>query len=395
LKNNNNVILWGNFYAFIIMGMLTLFFGTSMTNIRADYALSFEQGGLILSTFAVGSLTFSFLLWCFRRSAWNEKSADFWYILVFCMGIFTIYLTGSSLLLYLGTFLIGAGLGAGSTSVNIIVNDFVHGDGKVMSLLHMCFGIGALLIPVISSRVMRWGLNWKSVLIIMAFLEMLAVYISLKMEIPKNGNHPADQRIITKKALKNIRLYIFMAILFFYVGAENAFNGWVVTYLTQGVKLSEEFSQQMLSLFWIVMMFGRYLNSLISRKILKETILLVSTIGAAVMMLLFITSPYQELIISIVIFMGLMFSGVYPLTVANANPVIKGSALSGALLGSAGSLGSAIIPYISGIAAEKTGVKGIMLTVFASLVIMSIFALINKRFQLSSDTPSVAEEIIL
>jgi len=394
LKNNNNVILWGNFYAFIIMGMLTLFFGTSMTNIRADYALSFEQGGLILSTFAVGSLTFSFLCGVLGDLLGMKRVLIFGHI-SFLMGIFTIYLTGSSLLLYLGTFLIGAGLGAGSTSVNIIVNDFVHGDGKVMSLLHMCFGIGALLIPVISSRVMRWGLNWKSVLIIMAFLEMLAVYISLKMEIPKNGNHPADQRIITKKALKNIRLYIFMAILFFYVGAENAFNGWVVTYLTQGVKLSEEFSQQMLSLFWIVMMFGRYLNSLISRKILKETILLVSTIGAAVMMLLFITSPYQELIISIVIFMGLMFSGVYPLTVANANPVIKGSALSGALLGSAGSLGSAIIPYISGIAAEKTGVKGIMLTVFASLVIMSIFALINKRFQLSSDTPSVAEEIIL
>jgi len=394
LKINNNVILWGNFYSFIIMGMLTLFFGTSMNNIRLDYGLSFEQGGLILSTFAAGSLTFSFLCGVLGDLLGMKKVLIFAHI-CFLMGIFTIYLSTSSLLLYLGTFLIGAGLGAGSTSVNIVVNDFVHGDGKIMSLLHMCFGIGALLIPAISSKMLMWGFRWKSVLIIMAILEIIAIFITIKMEIPKNDKHPDDQRIITRKAFGNIRLYIFMAILFFYVGAENAFNGWVVTYLTEGVKLSEEFSQQMLSLFWVVMMFGRYLNSLISRKVLKETILLVSSIGAAVMMLFFVTASYQELIITIIIVMGLMFSGVYPITVANANPIIRGSALSGALLGSAGSLGSVFIPYVSGIAAEKTGVKGIMVTVFASLAIMSIFALINKKFQLSSDTPSVAEEIIL
>lgn len=380
VRIRDNIILWGNFYAIIIMGMITLFVGSNMPNIRAFYQLTYEQGGLILSLFAAGGLVFSFLSGVVGDFIGMKRMLFITHTL-FVIGLVMIYLSQSTIILYIGVFLIGGGAGAFTTIANIIVNDFTHGDGKVMSLLHMCFGIGAFIIPMLSAALIQVGFHWKGVLLLLLVLEVVSIFLTVKMKIQTHISHTGDHKLKTRDILKSKRLYVFMAILFFYVGAENALNGWMVTYLIRGLSLSDVFAQQMLSLFWIVMMLGRYLNSIISQKMFKENIIIISSFGAAIMVILFIKASSPITITVITALMALMFSGMYPITFANANSVVKGSGAAGAILTSGGSTGSMLIPYISGIAAEKGNITGILYTVLIALMAMSLFAYINKKMQ--------------
>jgi fucose permease len=96
-------------------------------------------------------------------------------------------------------------------------------------------------------------------------------------------------------------------------------------------------------------------------------------------MVLFISTSNQLLILLSVIGIGLSFAGIYPLTMAHANPIIRGSGLATALVISGGGLGSTIVPYISGRIADRYGTVAIIATILVTLICMFLFSLINER----------------
>ncbi|PKM50372.1 MAG: hypothetical protein CVV02_11375 [Firmicutes bacterium HGW-Firmicutes-7] len=377
VKIRSNCLLWGNFYGFFVMGMITLFLGSNMPNISELYKLSYAQSGLVLSFFAAGALICGFISGV-MGDAIGMKRVLVISNCLYVIGMLIVALSSSVIFLYLGVFIIGSGGGAFGTSVNLIVNDFIHGDGRIMSLLHMSFGVGAFIIPIISNKALELGLNWKSVLILLIVLELVSLVLSLNMKIHFHRK-TSENKILNKKIFKNKTIYIFAAILFFYVGAENSINGWIVTYLIDGLELSKSFANNALSVFWIIMMFGRFINSIISQKFQKEDILLCSSIGTVVMIIAFINSTNPILIVLIIALLGLMLSGIYPLAFASANPIIKGSGLVGAVITSGGALGSVAVPYISGIVSEYSGVRGVLFTILIALILMTVFIGVNKK----------------
>lgn len=378
MKVRKDIILWGNFIGFIVMGMIVLSFGAIMPYIRDTYNLSYEQGGRIFALLASSSLIMGFFGGALS-DRFGYKSilllANFFYVI----GLVIIAYSHTPLMLYIGAFIVGAGWGSCNTSVNMIVSIYVHGDGKIMSLLHMIYGVGAVAIPVISGIMIKSGLAWNSIMIMLAVLSLLNIIIVVKMPIHKMNNNTVKHKGENKNVFSNYRLYVFIGIIFFYTGAENTFNGWLVTYLRDGLNFSERFSQNMLSFMWVVMIFGRYLNSILSQIIKKETIILLSGIGGLLSVILFINVKSTLLIIIAIALTSIMMSGVYPITIANANPIIKRSGTAAAMIMSSGGLGAAVVPYIGGNAAGKVGVTGIIMTIIVSFALLTIMALINRK----------------
>jgi MFS transporter, FHS family, glucose/mannose:H+ symporter len=381
LKIRSNIILWGNFYSFMVMGMIVLSFGAIMPYMRATYHLSYEQGGSLLALLAAGNLIFGFLGGSLSDRIGLKR------ILIlgnafFVVGMCTIGLSQSTAMLLAGVFIAGAGWGTCNTIINLIVNDYVHGDGKIMSLLHMTFGFGAVAIPILSGIMIHQGLPWQSVMLVLAVAAAIGLIFATRMPVDSTQKEGQTQKVSVKSIMKNWQLYVFMAILFFYVGSESAFNGWLVTYLVNGLGFSQVLAQNILSIMWVVIIVGRYINSILSQKFKKEDIILVSSIGSLLMVLLFINVKSPVMVIVAIALMSSMFSGIYPLTIANANPIIKGSGTAGAMITSCGGLGAAVIPYISGRVAEKSGVMGMITTILVSLVFLTVFAVLNKRKQM-------------
>ncbi len=172
--------------------------------------------------------------------------------------------------------------------------------------------------------------------------------------------------------------YLSSGILFCYVGVEYAVNGWIVTYLKDAGIMSTSLAQKILSILWIIIIFGRLFIAYISRNVDKKTILLGSSIGTMIFFLLFLVSSSTWAIVGSILGLGFCLSGIYPTAISNAGNVLKGSSLAmGTLLGVAG-LGGIIMPYITGVVAESNGIKGGMVTIGVAAILMFLCSLINK-----------------
>jgi len=376
MKSTNKLIIWGNYFGFVVMGMIVVSFGSIMPYIRTEFKLSFENGGLILAFFS-GSYLINGIL-----GGWLVDKVGKKVILVIGNGL---YVTGSTLLffasqvwiIYVSVVILGIGWGFCNTTINILVNDSSHGDAKAMSLLHMSFGIGAFFVPLIFSVFLKVGLDWKALMLFLALLAFIAFVLSLFMKI----EFVIDEKDVhSNKRFPNPKpLLIYIAILFFYVGSESAFSGWIVSYLITGLEKGPVFAQNMLSILWLTIIIGRYSIGQIGTRINKAQFVMFASGIALLSMLLFIMTKNEWVIFLSVMSIGLSFSGIYPLTMAHANSIIRGSGMATALVISGGGLGSTIVPYLSGRIADGFGTVAIIGTILVTLTFMFVFSWLNAR----------------
>ncbi len=378
MKTNRKYIVLGNYYGFVVMGMIVISFGAIMPDIRSTFDLSYEQGGLMLAIFSFSYLLNGLLGGVLSDRIGLKKTITLGNLL-YVIGLLSIAASTNVWMLFLGIGITGMGWGYCNTSINVLINEISDGDGNAMSLLHMSFGIGAFIIPLVFSVFLKLGLNWQHMMVFLAVMALIALIVSTGMILPKKTLSELKSQKDTGKKSWTMML-IFMGILFFYVGSENAFSGWMVTYLTTAVSFSDAGAQNVLSTLWLMVIAGRMVSGKISRIIPPATMMFVMSVGGLLSMLLFINTSSPFVITLSVVMIGLMFSGIYPLTMANANPVIRGSATSSAIVISGGGLGSTILPYVTGRFADAWGTTAIIYTIIVTLSAMVLLTGFNRFF---------------
>jgi len=376
-KETLRLNIWGNYFGFVVMGMIVVSFGSIMPYIRDTFSLTFEQGGMMLAFFS-GSYLVNGMISGFLVDKFGQKPVLVVGNALYVIGLTTIYFAHEPWMLYLSVVIIGTGWGFCNTTVNILVNDTSKGETKAMSLLHMSFGVGAFFIPLFFSFLLRMGFSWRHMMLFLALMSLVALLLSIKMKIrQKNTDKPQNETNKKETSASPKILLLYMIILFFYVGGENAFNGWVVSYLMTGLHKMEGFSQNILSTLWLTIILGRYMIGLLNHRIDKAKFVMIASFMALTGMSLFILAKSEWLIFLSIICIGLSISGIYPLTMAHANRVIHGSGLATAIVISGGGLGATIIPYVSGRIADYYGTIAIIGTVLISWIGMSIFTVLN------------------
>lgn len=382
VKITKDIRLWGNFYGFIIQGMIVTSFGTIMPYIRKSFDMSYIQGGLVLSVLAAGNLIFGFLSGVLSDFI-GRKRVILLGNLFYIAGLALIVLSSGTALLYVGVLITGAGWGTCNTGINMLINQIVSGDGKVLNFLHMTYGIGAFIIPVLAGTLIRAGLPWKGILVLLMALAALALLFAMKMpSAPKAANPDTGKAVqgVSRTVFSAPSLYIFMLMAFFYEGTENAVSGWIVTYLmSRG--FSETFSQNMLSAFWIAMICGRGLSGIISRRVRKPVIIMLSTAGALAAAVLFITVTTAIAVAVTVVLLGMMLSGIYPLVIACAHSIMSASGTAGAMITSTGGLGASVVPFAGGRAAQSLGTFGMIASAVISLLLLAAVSAMNLHAQ--------------
>jgi len=368
------------FYAFFINGVIALIFGAIMPLILTDYGMGYDEGGMLLSIQSVGNLIASFLggivsVYLGRKRAIILLSS------MTVLGFFTMIVSSSPAFLLIPFFLTGIGRGSVSNLSNTIVNDVSEEGTAPLNILHTFFAVGAFMAPFFASWALNRGLSWKFVLGVITVMASIMVILFFTMKIDNSSQDRKDKSErgkISLDFLKNIDFYLSGGILFFYVGVEYAVNGWIVTYLKDTGIMSTSFAQKILSMLWIIIIFGRLFSAYISRSVDKKTILLASSIGTMFFFVLFLLSSNVWMITACILGLGFCLAGIYPTAVSNVGGVLKGSSLAmGTLLGIAG-VGGILMPYITGVVAEKQGIAGGMVAISVAVVLMFVFTLMNK-----------------
>jgi fucose permease len=376
-KNNNIGIFISCYYIFFVNGMLALLIGSLLPYIQESYNLDYLFCGILVSAHALGNLCSSFLGGILPIKIGRKNTL----LLLGAFGVISFVLmtlNGSHYILLSAFFFTGINRGAVSNFNNSVMNDVATGKAWALNLLHAFFSVGAFSAPILVLFITKnTHQNWIFVALIEAILIIISLLVVFFMNVPNNYPAKKDSGLTDWSFVKNKYFLVATAILFTYLCAEQAINGWLVTYLKDSKVLSSEFSQIMTSVLWLVILVGRLITAILSTKVKKQYLLLGTGIGYIIfaLILLFI---HQSLITSIgVIGVGLSMAGIYATTISGVGEVLKKYPAALSILLTVGGLGATIMPSIVGAVAGKIGIEGGMGVIILAVCLNLFFIIFN------------------
>lgn len=374
-SENNRILLWGNCYAFFVTGMGILMTGAILPYLLKDFNLSYDQGGLLLSLQAIGNLS-SGIISGIVAVYLGRKTTLVLGAVCFALGFGGTLFAPSAFWLMLFLTVSGLGWGTFNNLVNAVVSDAMGGKGSVTNLLHAFFAIGAFIAPSTVGVFIKANLGWHSAVLTVTVLSVILIFVFLFMPIGVQKMNAKKEKL-SFNFLSNYRYFVFMGILFFYVGTESSINGWIVTYLLDSGIMNEITAQTALSILWVAFIIGRLSCAYISTIFSKEKIVLWGSVSAVIFFVVFLMSRNPLAIMFLVFGVGLSLAGICPTAIANASYLTKGSSFSNGILLSCGGMGASVVPYFVGMFSESKGIFTGMLPIIVSALLMTVLAVFN------------------
>ena len=384
LEKRQNQLLYCVLFAFFVSGAASQPLGSFIPFLRETYGFSYDLSGVLLSCQSGGNLlsvmVAGFLpLWLGRRRA----------ILITAVWMMVAYLIfaaglGSTPLLVAAFLMTGVARGGNSNFSNTMVST-LPGERAAQgyNLLHGCFAVGALLSPLLLVFFAgRWpGTGWRVMagLLCLLCVSQLVVYarMPLPAEPPRKGVAAADHSFLKVK-----QFWLGSAMLLFYISAEYAIVGWLVTYFQDTGVLDASWSQLMNSLLWLVIFIGRMVGAAITGRVSRSKLLLLDGAGffACFLVMFFSRTPFP--IILGLVGVGLFMATIYPTAFAFGSDCIRGNDLGCSVMIFTGSVGGIITPFLVGQVAERAGIQagmGVVAALTALLLVSIVLSVWSVR----------------
>ena len=275
----------------------------------------------------------------------------------------------SPVMIALAFFMTGLARGATSNFCNASINSLAPGKAWIINGLHAMFSVGAFLFPILLTLLtMNDGGRW-----------IYACYFML-MPTEEKAEAKTDKKEKNFGFLKEPLFYMSIAVLFFYLCAEQGVIGWMITYFKDTGLLGPTLSQITASVLWVMILLGRLTAAWLSTKVKKEKILPVMGVGLLVFFFILIVSKSTGLILFGIMGFGYSMAGIYPTTVSFTGILIQRYKMAWSFILTSASLGSILMPTIIGKIAETAGIFYGMSSIAVVLVVDMIAILTLTRY---------------
>jgi len=273
-------------------------------------------------------------------------------------------------------------LGAAEAVVDVGANTlvgWVHGIrvAPFMNAMHSFFGVGALIAPVVVAQTasFNYPTTYAYFVVALLLLPVAAFTLRLRSPIPAAAEKQEDSSVT------NARLVLLVALfLFFYVGAEASFAGWIFTY-TLELKLSGATRAAYLtSLFWGSLTFGRIVSIPLAARLRPLAILTGSLAGCLISVGLMLLIPRSFAVVVLgTAGLGLSMASIFPTTLSFAG---RRMSMTGQVTGwfvLMSSAGAMIVPLIIGQFFQSIGPRVLVfVTTITLLAAAGVFALLSR-----------------
>lgn len=274
----------------VILAFLSLFSVGIIDNARSSIYpdilkilnLTYEQGSLI---FSISSLTG--LLSTLSAKYWLPKygiiipQRFFSFILILSAVIFgaAISFANSYPLLLMGCTLIGIGMGGLSITMNLSIDRAVPEEyrRKFLSALHSLYGLSSGFAPVILLFLNSWGKGFQELYFVIAIFPLILLILCFNKKklnpqtMLKENNHQASH-------VPLLSILFTGSILSLYVCSEVALSSRFIIISRSLGQVNNSASQSYLSIFFILLTFGRIIFAFIKTKKTNFSILLFSIV---------------------------------------------------------------------------------------------------------------------
>lgn len=372
---------------FACLGLDVAVLGPMLPSLAEQTGSSLGQIGLIFIAGAIGYLIGSSITGQIFDHVRGHPILAFAQILTSICVVFIPIVSWFWLLLAI-IFLKGIAQGTVNNGSNILLV-WTHGRNVApyMNGLHFSFGIGAFLAPILIAQALLHGLAYKWVFLLLALIYLIFGIRFLFMNgdpQPKQQNAETNNLYGNAYSLKSIMPFIITTalFLFFYVGSELGYAGWIFTYTTT-LNLAEPATAAYInSSFWLSFTVGRLLSIPLSTRFTSTKVITSGLAGALISILFILLVPKSLEVLWIgSIGAGFFMAPIFPTGVTLAGESIHLTARITGLIFLGDSLGGMVLPGILGKVIEITSPRSLMVLVFSSLLMTSItfFFILRQR----------------
>lgn len=254
-----------------------------------------------------------------------------------------------------------------------------HNLGPFMNALHVFFGVGAFLAPILVTTVLGMGGGMRAVYQVEAVVAVLVGLALLLVKGPARVRAPATAAAerVAGGARRHAPLLYIVLFLFFIVAAEGAMGGWIFNY-AKGFGATDADSAKLTAAYWGAFTVGRFLGIPISARVRPAVILVVDVLLCLLSMavLWFGHGALAANWIGAIVF-GLGMASIFATMLGYAGSRM---ALTGSVAGlflACGSMGSMLLPLLIGSLVVRSGPDMIPALLFIAMLggLLSLLAL--------------------
>lgn len=249
--------------------------------------------------------------------------------------------------------------------------------GPFMNALHLFFGMGAFLSPIVIAQAMvaTGGIRWGYWLLAL-YTVPVAVWL-LRLNSPRH--EIADTGGERKAVAVNWRLTgLVMLFMCIYVGAEVGIGGWLYTYAVEMGLADKTSAAYLTSVYWGAFMLGRIVSIPVAARVRPRIILWVDLIGCVLSIGLLALLPQSRWAIWAGAFgFGLFVASIFPTVITWAERRMRMSGLVTSMFFVGSSVGAIFFPWFIGQLFDAYGPWITMPTIFViTLILCGVFVLL-------------------
>jgi FHS family Na+ dependent glucose MFS transporter 1 len=242
--------------------------------------------------------------------------------------------------------------------------------GPFMNALHFFFGLGAFIAPFLVARLIinpfgyywaYWGVGLFGVLVGMRMLFLPGSPKPIHTHTDENGTRsPVYYPLVLMAALY----------LFFYVGAEITYAGWIFSYATKLEIFNAQGAAYLTSAFWLFFTIGRLISIPLATRFRPGQIIPAALLGCVLTLVLVVVMPVSSgLLWGVTIVLGFFMAPLWPTGFTLAGQSIKLTARISSIILLGDSFGGMVLPWVVGQVIDLTGPQSMVLLVFGSVLL--------------------------
>jgi FHS family glucose/mannose:H+ symporter-like MFS transporter len=389
-RTTRNLILLltaGAFFAFFIFGFTDNLKGPTLPALLEDLKLSYSLAGTILLGIYLGFMAAT-LSTGFLADVLGQKA-----VLILagtCLVVGVLGFTAFSSPFLLTAFMVVLGFGLGCIELggnSLIVLLHPEDKGRYLNLLAVMHGLGSMLAPLYAGWLLSAGSSWRAVYRgdLLLVLPLIAFFVLVRFPPREVGqSEKIDFKHIGKIA-SSPPMLVYDCAYALYVAVEIGMASWMVEFLQKNYGQSVSQSTLALSIFFGLIMVGRFVGSFFIEKLGYLRSILFASLGASACIALGLFGPAW--LVWLLPTSGFFLSIIFPTLTASVSSTYHANlnSLLGLLFTFAG-FGGLFGPWLVGVASDLGGIKfGFSLNLaYCLLTAVSVFILLRLQPQRSS-----------
>ncbi len=354
------------FLAFVSLGLPDGVLGVAWPSLRTSFGQPLDRLGLILMPMMAGYLLSSFSAGSLVRRFGVGRLLLGSGLLVAASAALFAAARGFSLVMA-GGLLAGAGAGAIDAGINAFAA--THFTPRLITWLHACWGLGAMLGPLAMTATLTAGLGWR-----IGYLELgvallfLSAWFALTLRwwddppaLSPEALPPRAAGPSLAEALGNPRVRANALLFLVYTGVEAGAGQWAYTFLTESRGMDPAAAGLAAGAYWGSILVGRLGFGLAAPHLSPALLLRAVTVAAPLATLVVCATHGGPGGFAGLCLLGLVLAPIFPLLIAET-PTRVGARHAAHAIGfqvAAATLGAGTLPSLAGVLLRRVGLEAL------------------------------------